>query len=210
LIGAIAILAALSKRDRTGSGAYVEIPMFESMVAFTAVEHFYGHHFEPPKGPAAFPRVMARGRRPFLTADGYISVQPNTDAHWRNLFLACGEVALADDPRFAGIAARTENVDALYSALASLLRTRTSAEWLGLMQEMDVPCGTVNALADLTRDPHLAATEFFTKLDQGDGSSLTFPGVPVLFDGKRPPIRMPPRLGEHDENLVGGAGFDSF
>jgi crotonobetainyl-CoA:carnitine CoA-transferase CaiB-like acyl-CoA transferase len=209
LIGAIAILAALSKRDRTGSGAYVEIPMFESMVAFTAVEHFYGHYFDPPRGPAAFPRVMARERRPFATANGYICVQPNTDAHWRNLFLACGEVGLADDPRFAGIAARTENVDALYSTLASLLRTRTTEDWLGLMQELDVPCGAVNALKDLTEEPHLAATEFFTRLDQGDGSRLAFPGVPVLFDGQRPPIRRPPRLGEHNQALLGGAGFDS-
>jgi crotonobetainyl-CoA:carnitine CoA-transferase CaiB-like acyl-CoA transferase len=182
--------------------------MFESMVAFTAVEHFYGHYFDPPKGGAAFPRIMARARRPFATADGYICVQPNTDAHWRNLFLACGETGLADDPRFAGIAARTENVDALYSALATLLRTRTTADWLGLMQVLDVPCAPVNGLKDLPNDPHLIATAFFTRIDQGDGCSLTFPGVPVLVDGERPPIRRPPRLGEH-QAVLDGAGFNS-
>lgn len=206
LIGVIALLAALSKRDRTGEGGYVEVPMFESMVAFTAVEHLYGRHFEPPKGPAAYPRVMTPERRPFATADGHICALPYNDGHWTRLFEACGRTDLAADPRFADIAARTENVTALYATLAEILRTRTTAEWLEILERLEIPCAPVTSLETLVDDPHLAATGFFTLLDQGDGTQLRFPGVPVLFDGERPPIAAPPRLGEHTREVLEAAG----
>jgi len=206
LVGAIAILAALSKRDRTGEGGYVEVPMFESMVAYTAVEHLYGHHFEPPKGPAAYPRIMAPDRRPLETADGYICALPYTDAHWRSLFLAVGRQDLADDPRFHGIEARTANVAELYRVLAEILRGRTTAEWLDLLDDIEVPCGEVKSLDALIHDPHLTATGFFTTLDEEAGP-VRYPGVPVLFDGERPPVRKPPRLGEHTREVLLEAGL---
>ncbi|MDB5446808.1 MAG: L-carnitine dehydratase/bile acid-inducible protein, partial [Phenylobacterium sp.] len=109
LVGAMAILAALSARDRTNKGCAVEVPMFETMVAYTAVEHFYGRYFDPPLGPAAYPRVMTPERRPFATADGYICALPYTDQHWRSLFEMAGRPELAEDPRFAGIGARTDH-----------------------------------------------------------------------------------------------------
>ena len=64
LTAGLAILAAIIRRQTTGKGGFVEIPMFETMVAFNFVEHFYGHHFDPPLGPLGYPRVMAPWRRP--------------------------------------------------------------------------------------------------------------------------------------------------
>lgn len=207
LIGVIAVLAALSQRDRTGKGAYVEIPMFESMVAFTAVEHLFGRHFEPPKGPAAYPRAMTPERRPFATADGYICALPYNDGHWARLFAAVGRAELAGDPRFADIGARTQNVAALYGTLGEILLTRTTADWLEILERLEVPCAPVTSLEDLVDDPHLAATGFFTMLENADGTALRFPGVPVLFNGQRPEIRRPPRLGEHTREVLEDAGL---
>ncbi len=71
-----------------------EVPMFETMVGYVAVEHLYGRSFEPDKGPAAYPRVITNERRPFATAaDGYICVLPYTDRHWKDVFEACGHAA---------------------------------------------------------------------------------------------------------------------
>jgi len=206
LIGVIAILAALSRRDRTGEGGYVEVPMFESMVAFTAVEHLYGHQFDPPRGPAWYPRVMAADRRPQATADGYICALPYTDTHWRRLFDAIGRHDLTADPRFADIAARTANVAELYALLATIMKTRTTAEWMTLLESLEVPCAEVKSLEELIDDPHLKATDFFASLDL-DGQRLRLPGVPVLFDGERPPVRRPPRLGEHTREVLLEAGL---
>jgi crotonobetainyl-CoA:carnitine CoA-transferase CaiB-like acyl-CoA transferase len=195
LVGAIAILAALSKRDRTGKGGYVEAPMFESMVAYTAVEHLYGRHFEPAKGRASYPRVITPERRPFATADGHICALPYTDRHWKSFFESVGRFELAVDPRFVGIAARTKYIGPLYQILAEILLTRTTAEWTLILDQLDVPNAPVRSLDELIDDPHLTAVGFFESLQLPDGTTLRMTGVPVLFDGVRPPVRMPPRLG---------------
>jgi crotonobetainyl-CoA:carnitine CoA-transferase CaiB-like acyl-CoA transferase len=207
LVGAIAILAALSKRDRTGEGGYVEAPMYETMVAYTAVEHLYGRHFEPPKGRASYPRVITPERRPFATADGHICALPYTDRHWKSVFETVGRPELAADPRFAGIAARTKNIGALYQVLAEILLTRTTAEWTELLDELEVPNAPVRSLDELIDDPHLIAVGLFETLEQPDGGKLRMTGVPVLFDGERPPVRMPPRLGEHTREVLEAAGL---
>jgi crotonobetainyl-CoA:carnitine CoA-transferase CaiB-like acyl-CoA transferase len=207
MAGAIAILAALSKRDRTGQGGYVEAPMFENLVAYTAVEHLYGRHFDPPKGRAAYPRVMTPERRPFATADGHICVLPYTDRHWRSFFEAVGRADLAADPRFDGIGARTGNIGALYQILAEILLTRTSAEWTGILDRLEVPNAPVMSLDELVDDPHLAAVGLFETFELADGSRLRMTGVPVLFDGARPPVRMAPRLGEHTHEVLLAAGL---
>jgi crotonobetainyl-CoA:carnitine CoA-transferase CaiB-like acyl-CoA transferase len=207
LVGAIAILAALSQRDRTGQGGYVEVPMFETMVGYTAIEHLYGRSFEPPLGETTYPRVMTPERRPFATADGHICAMPYTDANWASLFEVGGRPELTADPRFRGIAARTEHIGALYAALGEILLTRSSAEWLETLEQLQIPCAPVKSLDDLIDDPHLKAVGYFTELEMDDGPRVRFPGVAPLFDGERPPITRPPRLGEHTREVLLAAGL---
>ena len=206
LTAGIAILAAIVRRQTTGKGGFVEIPMFETMVAFNFVEHFYGHHFEPPLGPLGYPRVMAPWRRPFATSDGHICMMAYTDAHWRGFFAVAGAAAHLDDPRFASISTRTEHIDAIYAIAGALLRERSTAEWLALLGETQVPCAKVIPLARLESDPHLVATGFFAAVETPAGV-MRFPGVPVLFDGERPPVSLPPRLGGDTRAVLAEAGF---
>ncbi|HZZ90396.1 MAG TPA: CoA transferase [Caulobacteraceae bacterium] len=209
LVGAIAILAALSQRDRTGKGSYVEVPMFETMVGYTAIEHLYGRAFEPALGETAYPRVMTPERRPFATADGHICAMPYTDAHWASLFEAGGRPELAADPRFRGIAARTEHIGALYAALGQILLARCSADWLETLERLEIPCAPVKSLDDLIDDPHLKAVGYFTEIETDDGPAMRLPGVAPLFDGHRPPIARPPRLGEHTREVLLSAGLSA-
>jgi len=207
LVGAITILAALTRQQRTGEGCYLEIPMFESLVAYTAVEHLYGRQFDPPRGPASYPRVMTPERRPFATADGYICALPYTDQHWRRFFEAAGRPEAADDPRFQGIAARTENIGPLYAIVSEILLTKTTAEWARILDELEIPNSPVKSLDDLIEDPHLKAVGLFQTLTAPDGSTLRMVAPPVLIDGERPPVRMPPRLGEHTREVLLDAGL---
>ena len=108
LVATHAILAALFRRERTGKGGYVEVPMLESMVSFNLVEHFYGHHFAPPLADTGYPRLFAKHRRPYRTADGYLCAMPYTDAHWKRFFTEGGMPEAAADPRFANITERTQ------------------------------------------------------------------------------------------------------
>ena len=206
LVAAQAILAALFRRERTGQGGFVEIPMFETMVSFNLVEHLYGNHFEPPLAEAGYPRVLTPWRRPWRTADGHICMMPYTSLHWRRFFAEVGEPALAEDPRFVDIAARTQHIGELLALAGGFVARGSTAHWLATCERLEIPAAPVSRLEDLPRDPHLAATGFFAELDDPRMGRLRFPGVPVRFDGERAPVRMPPRLGEHTRESLVAAG----
>ncbi|MCP3020544.1 CaiB/BaiF CoA transferase family protein [Cupriavidus basilensis] len=208
LVAALSIAAAIAGRERQGGkGTLVEVPMFESMVAFNLVEHLYGQHFEPPRGPTGYPRVLAPLRRPYQSADGHVCMMPYTDAHWRDFFTAAGRPDLAADPRFAGIAARTQHIETLYELTGEIVRTRTTGAWLALCETLQIPVARVNQLAELVDDPHLRATGFFDTLDDPAMGTLRFTGAPVRFDGQRAASALPPRLGQHTRSLLGEAGL---
>ncbi len=206
LIAAVGILGALLARSRDGQGRQVEVPMFESMVSFNLVEHLFGMHFVPPLTGPGYPRVTNPWRRPYQSADGYVCLMPYTDAHWQRFFRACDRGDLAEDPRFGTMAERTRHIDALYEALGGLVRQQDTQHWLDLCERIDIPAARVNALADLPTDEHLSQTGFFQTLDDPAMGQVRLTGVPVLFDGQRPPVRLPPRLGEHTRSALLDAG----
>jgi crotonobetainyl-CoA:carnitine CoA-transferase CaiB-like acyl-CoA transferase len=90
----------------------------------------WGAVFDQPELGLGYPRMLTPHRRPYATRDGYISVIAVSDAHWGRLFAAMDRASLIDDPRFATIAARSDNVDALYAVLTEGMRERTSASGL--------------------------------------------------------------------------------
>lgn len=209
LVATQAILAALFQRERTGRGCFVEIPMFESMVAFNLVEHLYGRHFEPPLAQAGYPRVLAPWRRPWRTLDGHVCMMPYTTPHWQRFFSEVGEPDLAADPRFADMAARTRHIGELLALAGDFVALGTTAHWLATCERLEIPAARVARLDDLPDDPHLVATSFFAELQDPHMGSLRFPGVPIKFDGVRPPVRMPPRLGEHTRETLAAAGWSA-
>ena len=207
LVAANAILAALFRRERTGKGAQVEVPMLESMVAFNLVEHFYGQHFDPPLAGPGYPRVLNRWRRPYQTTDGYVCAMPYTDAHWRRFFIEAGMEALASDERYRDITARTLHIDSLYETAAAIISARSTADWLATFGRLEIPASQMHRLEDLQQDPHLRETGFFEAIDDPAMGRLIFPGVPVKFDCARPPVRMAPRLGEHTAEVLAEIGL---
>jgi crotonobetainyl-CoA:carnitine CoA-transferase CaiB-like acyl-CoA transferase len=197
-----AILAALLQRARTGEGAYVEVPMLETMVSFNLVEHLYGEQFDPPCGGMGYPRLLNPFRKPYKTTDGYICAMPYTDAHWQRFFTEAGRADLAGDPRFANITERTKNIVALYELAEQILAQRSTAQWLEVLDRLEIPASRMNRIEDLAADPHLVETGFFETIDDPAMGRLRFAGVPVKFNGQRPPVRMAPRLGEHTEEVL--------
>jgi len=208
-VAAHAILAALWQRERTGQGAFVEVPMFESMVGFNLVEHFYGQHFEPPRSAPGYPRVLAPWRRPYRTADGLVAMMPYTDLHWQRFFAEVGAPEHAGEARFADIAARTAHIAELLELASTYVVRHTTTHWLAACERLEIPAAPVARLDQLRDDEHLVATGFFEELQDPAMGTLRFPGVGVRFDGRRPPVIMPPRLGEHTRALLAEAGLDA-
>lgn len=207
LVAAHAILAALFKRERTGEGAYVEVPMLESMVAFNLVEHFYGRHFSPALGAPGYSRVLNPWRRPYRTTDGFVCTMPYTDLHWQRFFIEAGKPEFAADERFINIAERTRHIEQLYEIAAGIIAGRSTADWLNTLGRLEIPASKMLRLEDLENDEHLRQTGFFESIDDPKMGRLVFPGVPVKFDRERPHVRMAPRLGEHTEEVLAEIGL---
>jgi crotonobetainyl-CoA:carnitine CoA-transferase CaiB-like acyl-CoA transferase len=204
-----AILAALWQRERTGQGCLVEVPMFETMVGFNLVEHYYGQHFEPALSPPGYPRVLAPWRRPYRTADGHVAMMPYTDLHWRRFFGEVGAPAHADDPRFTGIAQRTQYIAELLELASTFVVQHSTAHWLAVCDRLEIPAAPIATLDALPQDPHLAATDFFETVHDPAMGTLRFPGVATRFDGQRAAVGMPPRLGQHTRALLAEAGLNA-
>jgi crotonobetainyl-CoA:carnitine CoA-transferase CaiB-like acyl-CoA transferase len=204
-----AVLAALFHRERTGAGQAIEVPMFETMVAFTLVEHLGGLTFEPPLGAGGYARVLAPDRRPQRTTDGYVAVVPYTTRQWRAFFTLAGRPELADDPRLADPDTRNRHVDALYALLAELIATQPTAFWLDGCRQADIPAAPVNQLAALPDDPHLSAVGLFAATDHPSEGPIRELRSPVGFSATPTTLRRPaPRLGADTAAVLREHGYD--
>jgi crotonobetainyl-CoA:carnitine CoA-transferase CaiB-like acyl-CoA transferase len=204
LTAAFAVAAALHGRNDTGEGTVIEVPMAETLAAFGLVEHLWGRVFVPPRGEARYPRMSSRLRRPFPTADGWISVVVYTDQNWDAFFSMIGMGHLGDDPRFASLATRTENLDELYTLVGDHLRTDTTANWFARLTTAGIPAVPYNRVDDLFDDPHLNAVGFFEEVDHETEGRLLQYATPILFDGERPPLGSPaPSLGADTDDVLG-------
>jgi crotonobetainyl-CoA:carnitine CoA-transferase CaiB-like acyl-CoA transferase len=200
---------ALFHRERTGQGQEVHVPMLETMLSFLLVEHLWGAVLNQPELGLGYPRMLTPHRRPYATKDGYISVIAVSDLHWGRLFEAMGRASLIEDPRFATIAARSDNVDALYGVLSEGMLERTTAEWLEILSALDIPCGPLNTLPDLLDDDYLRETEFFQQKQHPHEGVVTITAIPARFSASPPSVRsLWPALGQHTHEVLRELGCD--
>jgi len=206
---ACAILAALYERRAGGGGQAVEVPMFETMVEFNFVEHMVGYAFEPPLGPPGFNRVLSPRRKPYRTRDGHACILPYSDRNWRDFFIHTGRLEFVDDPRFAPLAVRVENIEILYALVEEEAPRRTTAEWVAFCDSVSIPCMPVLGLEDLPEDAHLKAVGFFGSAEHPSEGRYRTMRRPVSFSGSRFAIRRhAPRLGEHTAEVLAEAGLE--
>ena len=206
---AVAVLAALVHRARTGEGQCIEVPMFETLVAFNMLEHLYGKTYEPSRGPTGYPRALSPDRRPYRTRDGWVGALPYTDAQWAALFEIAKRPDLAEDPRFATLPSRLAHIDEVYATLGELLAERTTAEWLEAFDAANIPSMPVNHPDQLIDDPHLAATGFWQTVEHPDLGTLRFPGIAAQFSKTPGAIRRAaPALGEHSVEVLTEIGYE--
>lgn len=198
---------ALFHRERTGQGQEVHVPMLETILAFTMVEHFWHGMFNEPEKGVGYPRVLSPHRRPYQTKDGFISVIAVSDAQWKTLFAAMGVPHLSEDPRFATMQGRTTHVDALYESVTVGMTARTTDEWIALLQPADIPCGRAGTLADLFDNEYLKETNFFERVDHPVEGEALMTAVPARFSASPPnTTRLWPTLGQHNREILREAG----
>lgn len=207
-----AVTAALFARQASGYGQCVEIPMFEAMTQFILADHAGGLTFDPPIGKPGYSRLLTPHRRPYRTKDGALCVLVYNDKHWRNFFDAIGETdGLAQNERFTTQQARAENIDAIYRYISEIMLTRTTAEWRGLLDRVDVPNFPMNSVPDLMHDEQHAATGFLSPVQHPSEGTLRIPKNPIRWNSNAPETsqRPAPALGQHTIEVLREAGIEA-
>jgi crotonobetainyl-CoA:carnitine CoA-transferase CaiB-like acyl-CoA transferase len=200
---AYAVALALFERAHSGKGQEVELPMFETITAFNLTEHLWGQAFEPPLGKMGYDSVRRGVRKPYPTKDGHLAFLPYSDLHWGKFFRIIGQPELVEDPRFATFAARQNNYDAVFGFVRETLAQRTTAEWVALFKDIDIPMAAVNEIDDMIEHPHLKSVNFWNEMEHPTEGTLRMMSNPIGLKRTPPSIRrLPPRLGEHTREVL--------
>jgi formyl-CoA transferase len=200
------VLAALYHRERTGEGQLVEVPMLETLTAFLSVEHLGGLGFEPREGEAGYKRL--RYRKPAPTKDGHITLLPYSTANWVTFFTMAAREDLIEALSVRDPVKRNANIDAVYAAMAEIAQGRTTAEWLALCEQHDIPATGFTRIEEVTKHPHLKAVGMFEEHDHPSEGRIRMAKPPTRFERTPANIRrLAPRLGEHTLEVLQELGF---
>jgi crotonobetainyl-CoA:carnitine CoA-transferase CaiB-like acyl-CoA transferase len=205
MYAAVAILAALSHRERTGEGQYIDMALLDCQIAALAnqTSNYHISGAAPGRMGNAHPNIVPYQAVP--TADGHIILAIGNDRQYAKFCEEAGRPELIDDPRFTGNIERVANRDALMEIIFEITRTRSSGDWIAALQAVQVPCGPINGLDEVFSDAHVRHRGMRIELDHPlagtvplTASPIRLSGTPVEYD------RAPPLLGQHTREVLCG------
>jgi crotonobetainyl-CoA:carnitine CoA-transferase CaiB-like acyl-CoA transferase len=209
LVATQMLLLALFARERTGESQCVEVPMFENVAKYVLEEHLYLKTFQPPLGEMGDPRIFDPWAKPIPTKDGWICLAANTDAQAFAFFKAIGRPELKDDPRFRSVEARFQNVRDYFGLRSAALATKTTAEWLHILDNADVPAMAYNTLEALVDDPHLKDVGLLREIDHPtEGKIYDIRPPNTLSCGTREDYLTAPKIGQQSVDILSELGYD--
>lgn len=208
LVVSNAVMAALVHRERNGAGQHVEVPMLETMAAFTLAEHMGGLTFPESTVQAGYARLMDGGRQPARTSDGWIGFLPYTPKHWLAFFSAAGHEEICRRYDLSDRHQLNKNIQSLYRHLGEIMPSRSTDEWLALCEQLDIPATRIYSLDELPRHPQLMASGLFEQSAHPTEGPINELRPTTLFQGTPASIRRPaPTLGQHTDEVLKEAGY---
>jgi crotonobetainyl-CoA:carnitine CoA-transferase CaiB-like acyl-CoA transferase len=201
---AMAVMAALYDRQRTGKGRKIDVSLVESMTRFLTcrISSYLGSG-EVPKRSGGTDSVIAI-YQPFETADHPINVGLGSDAIWSRFWAAVGDIPYGARSEFKTNADRRYHRAEIVKRIQDILRARTRAVWLELFAATRVPAGPINRIDEVTSDTELHHRKMFFSLMDGSGRVVPQIGLGIHIDDEPcVPRSTPPRLGEHTGRVLG-------
>ncbi len=210
-----AILAAINARDNartgTGQGQYIDMALLDVGMAVLANQAagFLATGKAPGRAGNIHPSLAPY--QDFRSSDGNVLLAIGNDGQFARFCAAAGKPEWAQDSRFATNTARVQNRPALLALMEPLMRTRTTTEWIALLEDKAVPCGPINTIAQAFDDPQVQARGIRKTLprDAGDGiaqiatvaSPMRLSATPVSYRNA------PPALGQHTQQVLQELGL---
>lgn len=203
LYATVAVLAALTHRERTGQGQHIDLALLDVQIACLAnqASNYLVGGMVPKRMGNAHPNIVPY--QDFPTADGYMIIAIGNDSQFASFCRAAGHPEWATDERFATNPQRVKHRDALIALIRAVTVIRTTDEWIAAMEAAGVPCGPINSLAKVFADPQVQARSMRVEMPHPLAGKVPLVANPIRMSAS--PVQYlnpPPTLGEHTEQVL--------
>ena len=207
-LAAEGVLAALFARERTGRGQRVDVALLDALLAFQTVPLAMYLASGRPPGRTGSAAAYAAPNEAFPTRDGFIMVAAYTRERWAKLCEVLGRRELATDARFSCNEQRVRHRAALRAALIPIFQTRTSAEWVSLLDAADIMCGSIATYPEVVAHAQVRHNNMVVLLEHPRLGRTAVVGSPLRLSRTPTSVRYAaPLPGEHSVEVLLGAGF---
>jgi formyl-CoA transferase len=204
LYTAVAILAALYRREKTGEGAFIDMALFDTQLAMLAnqASNALVSGKDPPRQGNTHPNLVPY--QPFDAADQPIIIAVGNERQFARLCAMCGHPEWAANERFATNGARIANRDVIVGLIAECIRERPAAQWREQLEAAGIPAGPINSVSQALSDVQAQHRAMVRSI-----AGMELVGSPLRLDGERADSDLPPpRLGEHTGEVLGSLGIE--
>jgi crotonobetainyl-CoA:carnitine CoA-transferase CaiB-like acyl-CoA transferase len=205
MYASVAILAAITHRERTGQGQYIDAALLDTIVAFNANQicSYFASGNIPFRYGNAHAQVVPY--EVFPTADGHIILAVGNDSQFAHFCKVAGRPELAADTRFATNSQRIVHRKELIPLIAQIMRSRSKADWIAALEAAGVPCGPINNMKEVFEDPQVQHRQLRVDMPHPSGGVTSVVRSPLRLSETPVEYRLaPPTLGQHNEEVLKG------
>jgi crotonobetainyl-CoA:carnitine CoA-transferase CaiB-like acyl-CoA transferase len=210
LYAALATVAALFARRETGRGQFIDVSLLEagvSLAIWEAGKFFATGEIPGPQGSAHQSNAPYQA---FASADGWLTIGATTPRNWEAFCRVLGLERLLEDPRYQNTSLRYRHRDTLIPAIAQVIATRPTADWLATLEAAGVPCAPIEDFGQVFNDAHLNARHYFWDAPHPKLGPVRQLGSPMRFSDT--PVRRDeagPLLGEDSTAVLSELGYQA-
>jgi crotonobetainyl-CoA:carnitine CoA-transferase CaiB-like acyl-CoA transferase len=199
----VAVLAALTHRDRTGVGQHIDMALLDVQVAMLA--NMAGNYHASGKAPKRMGNAHSNivPYQTFACSDGHIIVATGNDGQYQKFVEAGGCAQLAADARFASNPLRVKNRAVLVPLLEQMVAQRTRAEWIAALEAVGVPCGPINDIGEVFDNEQVRARGIAVDMAHPSAGKVTLVRSPMKLSATPAAAALPPPLlGQHTDEVL--------